>query len=890
MACPADDALGRLVDGEVTDEERARLLAHVEGCEPCLAVVARAQDQAPGPLGYAVGATLGRYEVVALLGAGAMGVVYEARDLELHRTVALKVVRPDRALDDAAALGERLRAEARALARVSSPCVVAVYDIGTVGEDVFIAMERIDGPTLRGWVAERPRAPREVAAAFVQAGEGLAAAHEVGVVHRDFKPDNALVGRDGRTRVSDFGLARDGPAGPPKDPSGALSTVETRTLAGTPAYMAPEQREGLRATPSSDQYAFCVALVEALTGRRLTPREPLPRGLPSAVRRLVARGLAVAPEERYGSMRDLTAALAEFASPRPRWHFPVALLATAALGVGAAALVGARGATPCDVGAATMAPTWSPRRADAVSAVLRGRANGEVLRGNALPRLTAWSRRWASERDGSCRDAAAGARPRAAARDTCLELQRHRVDAYLRLVVAGDDGAVGRLVQVAQQLPEPSDCARATAEPGVSPPSPRAVALEHRVADAAGATLAGRLGDARRALLAVEAEALSAGLPRVRLHALLELGRLMSLGDFAEARRALRLAVPLSLEQHAGDALADALVAATDLAAHEGDLPLAEWLATTARGAIAALGGDPGRDAEIDLHLCEALQRAGASGARTRAACAHARERLVTAFGADDLRVAVADDQLGNVAYQEGRWQEALDAYDRALALQHRVLGTLRDNSEGNRAHVLIELGRSAEGEQLLLGLIARFPDRGYLHDGVAIARRSRGDFAGALGADQAALESCQRQGARGCLVWANVGLGEDLLGLGRYAEALEALERALAVGVAPGPVERARIELGRARVLLWQGDRPRAESTAAAAEAILDGAGAGAGPEASTRAALERLRALFLATGRASGRAPAGGARRRSPPPRGPGTRSGPGRPRGGGSPGGGP
>jgi tetratricopeptide (TPR) repeat protein len=463
------------------------------------------------------------------------------------------------------------------------------------------------------------------------------------------------------------------------------------------------------------------------------------------------------------------------------------------------------------------------------------------------------------------------------------------VDAYLRLVAAGDDGAMDRLVQVAQQLPEPSDCARVTAEPAASAPSPRAVDLERRVAAAAGAALAGRLDEARRALLAAEAEARSEGLPRARLHALLELARLMSLGDFAEARRALRLAVPMSLEQHAGDALADALVAATDLSAHEGDLPLTEWLAAMARGAIAALGGDAGRDAEVDLHRCEALQRAGAPGARAREARARARATLLAAFGADDLRVAVADDQLGNVAYQEGRWQEALDAYERALALQRRVLGTLRDNSEGNRAHVLIELGRAAEGERILVGLVAQSPDRGYLHDGVAIARRAQGDFAGALEADRAALASCERQGARGCLVWANVGISEDLLGLGRHAEALGALERALAVGVAPAPVERARIELGRARVLLWQGDRARAEATASAAEAILDGAGSGAGPEAATRAALERFRAALLATAGATGPAPAGGARRRSPPLRGPGTVSGPGRPPGGGSPGGG-
>ncbi len=847
MACPDDDALARLIDGEVADDERAALLEHVDGCEACFAVVAGAHA-APAPRGHAAGDRLGRYEIVGVLGAGAMGVVYEARDTELERAVALKVVRPDRAVDDAAALGARLRDEARALARVSSPYVVAIHDVGADGDDVFIAMERIDGPTLRAWLAERPRALREVAAAFAQAGEGLAAAHEVGVVHRDFKPDNVLVGRDGRTRVSDFGLARDGGARGAAARGAAVAGVDlrsiaTRAVAGTPAYMAPEQRAGRRATAASDQYAFCLALVEAVTGARLPPGAPPPDALPDAIRRIVARGLAADPAARWPSMRPVVAALHAIASPPPsRWRLAGALAAAGGLGLAVALVVGAAGtagtdAAACDVGAAAIAPTWSPARRDAIAAVLAPRAGGPQQLAAAAPRLDVWSRRWRDERDAACRDDAAGAAA-AAARAACLDVQRHRVDAFLRLVEGGDDAAAGRMVEVAQRLPEPADCARLADAPVAPAEVARAADLERRIADASAEVWAGRLDGPRQALREVAAVAAAEGLAHVLLHARLEQARLLYLGDHAEARPALQQAVAMAMSDDVGDARADALIAAVELAGYEGDLPLAEWMAAAARGAIVASGGDAGREAQVELHLCKALERSGAA-ARAAGTCARARDQLVAAYGQDDLRVANVHDMLGNVAYWEGRWDDALGHYEDALALTRRVLGTLRDNSEGNRAHVLIELGRAEEAEQILLGLIGQHGPRGYLHDGVAIARRAQGDFAGALEADRAALATCDAEGARACLVWAHVGIGEDLLGLGRHVEALASFERALTVGVEPAPIERARIELGRARVLAWQGERARAAAAAAAARAILDGADEGAGPERATRDAI---------------------------------------------------
>src|SRR5437763_1115036 len=199
------------------------------------------------------GATVGRYVVLDRIGAGGMGVVYAAYDPELDRRVAIKLLRPDRFSSEAGRL--RLLREAQALARLTHPNVVAVYDAGTFGDRVFVAMELVEGETLRQWLGEGPRSWREVLDRFLPAGRGLAAAHAAGLVHRDFKPENVLLGRDGRVRVMDFGLARveehaqESTALPmmvralteesvPR-PLGPL-TQEGRVL-GTPNYMSPEQ-------------------------------------------------------------------------------------------------------------------------------------------------------------------------------------------------------------------------------------------------------------------------------------------------------------------------------------------------------------------------------------------------------------------------------------------------------------------------------------------------------------------------------------------------------------------------------------------------------------------------------------------------------------------------
>ena len=275
----------------------------------------------------------GHYRIERKLGAGGMGVVYLARDLRLHRDVAIKLHAARSGDDD----GARLVREATAMAQLVHPNVTTVYEVGLWAGHPFIVMEHVDGGSLGDWLAT-PRTPGEIVERFVAAGRGLSAAHAIGIVHRDFKPDNVLVGRDGRVRVSDFGLARalgtsPAVAGTP-GPGAELETVtRTGAVLGTPAYMAPEQRAGAAAGPSADQYAFAVALWEALAGRRPAPagdRTPVPGGrMPAHVRRSLERALATAPEARFPSMDALIEALVQ--DPRSRRRRVFAVIAAVSL-------------------------------------------------------------------------------------------------------------------------------------------------------------------------------------------------------------------------------------------------------------------------------------------------------------------------------------------------------------------------------------------------------------------------------------------------------------------------------------------------------------------------------------------------------------------------------
>ena len=296
------------------------------------------------------GSLIGRYRIRETIGEGGMGVVYAADDSDLGRVVAIKLLRGVQG-SEAEVHQRRLLREAQALARVSHRNLVTVFDVGTHDGRVWVAMEYVVGQTLEDWLAAARRTWAEIVEVFVEAGRGLAAVHAAGLIHRDFKPGNVIVGQDGTVQVLDFGLAaqagerllpeaRQEWAKPALDALAATLT-ETGGIMGTPAYMAPEQFTLIGVDARSDQFSYCVALFEALYGHRpfkgrdlselmlsvseglLRDPEPIP-GMPDVVREVIARGLRPRPEQRYADMpallRELEAVLAPASTRRGGWR------------------------------------------------------------------------------------------------------------------------------------------------------------------------------------------------------------------------------------------------------------------------------------------------------------------------------------------------------------------------------------------------------------------------------------------------------------------------------------------------------------------------------------------------------------------------------------------
>lgn len=470
------------------------------------------------------GTRLGRYVVLEEIGSGGMGLVFSAYDPELNRKVALKLLRPRHR--ERKRTRNRLLKEAQALAKLAHPNVITVYDVGTLGELVFVAMELVEGDTLSGWMARKRRKWNEVLEVFIPAGRGLAAAHAANLVHRDFKPDNVLIGRDGRVRVMDFGLARpmqadeasgsspevsedeDGDAVPeakavpsddsPKDVAEPMLT-QTGSIMGTPAYMAPEQHLGKPTDARSDQFSFCIALWQGLYGERpfdgsdpatLTRQklegaiaEPSGRAsVPAWVRRCVLRGLSPAPEDRFASMDELLDALSK--DPRARRR-------KIAAGVGATAVVvsGVLGIhyvrthpQVCRNSPEALAAVWNDTRRAAAELGLRAvdRAHVEASWKATVSVVDAYADAWVQMHREACE--ATHIRGEQSSRllelrNNCLRERLDEIDALAEELARADAGVAARAVAAAYGLSPLSACADSEAlAAAVDPPQGEALA------------------------------------------------------------------------------------------------------------------------------------------------------------------------------------------------------------------------------------------------------------------------------------------------------------------------------------------------------------------------------------------------------------------------------
>ena len=391
MPCLGNDTLLDLA-GDRSPDRLARFEAHLDECEDCRRLVGELADlswmrvsrhhdpepvaPAPAPATLATGRVIDRYIIIEILGAGGMGVVYAAYDPRLDRKIALKVLRPDA---DGHDRGARLLQEAKTLARLRHPNVVAVHDAGTFEDRVFVAMELVEGVTLREWLRV-PRDWREIVRVFLQAARGLEAAHAAGIVHRDFKPDNVLIDLAGRAQVADFGLAR------------SQADRASAAIVGTPAYMSPEQRRGEQVTAKSDQFSFCVALHDAFGDRR-----------PARIAAAVARGMHEDPARRFASMHELARAL------RRRSPIVPAVVATAAAACVALAAFGATRTAhsqppPCGDAKAKLAHVWdgSMREMLRLRFVATGRPDANATLGQIASRLDGYTKSWIAEHTDAC--------------------------------------------------------------------------------------------------------------------------------------------------------------------------------------------------------------------------------------------------------------------------------------------------------------------------------------------------------------------------------------------------------------------------------------------------------------------------------------------------------
>ncbi len=646
-----------------------------------------------------------RFVVTGRLGVGGMGVVYAAHDAQLDRRLAIKLVRhfdPEQREQDQ----QRLIREARALAQLSHPNVVTIYDVGLHDEHVFIAMELVAGATLRRWIGDGDRPCDEVSRCLLQAGEGLAAAHEAGIVHRDFKPDNVLVGDDGRVRVVDFGLAQGdgvvsthGAISP--DAMTSTSLTATGKVAGTPAYMAPEQLAGAPADPRTDQFAYCVACWEALYLERpyratnvaqlrlafadgvTTPSQP--GRAPEWLRAVLARGLANDPGERWPSMRALLEAWSA-ASRRPRgrgtWKKgALALLGGVTLTLGGFAAWQSQRRAACEREAAAAIAVWN---ADADATMVAafagvGLAHARDSAERVGRRLDDYAATWAQTHERGCLANISAAIDDEAwqRRQSCLDDRRERLVTLLELLRAPDRDVVNAAVSVAHELPLAVACeddTRLAAEAAAfgSAYDPRQVAAV-RQSIARTELLADAIrSDAIPAALTVRERAQRLGDPGLVAESELAVGTAyLQLGEYQPAADAYERAYFAARPLGADDVALRAAIQLIDtvglrLARFDDGL---EW-SRHAQGLLQSSGSARGwREADLAENVAAVLREKGdIDGARTSFERAIALRTEVS--GADHPAVGRAWVELGAMLAQRGEGDDA----ELALGNAERVL------------------------------------------------------------------------------------------------------------------------------------------------------------------------------------------------------------------------
>ncbi len=800
MSCLDENALQALAGGTLGARELASAHQHLDVCPLCRRLAAavaaggstgsQAVSTEPQALPGASEAwgraaySLRRYFIIESLGQGGMGQVLLAYDAKLDRKVALKRVRTREARLPLDAQALLLR-EAQAMARLSHPNVLTVHDAAEIDGEVIIAMEYVKGRTLRHWLQE-PRSWREVLAMFRAAGKGLAAAHRAGLIHRDFKPDNVLVGEDGRVRVTDFGLARPDEAPElAKDlaPEGAPNSATVRTdagaLSGTPGYIAPEALQRQRG-PLSDQFSFFVSLYEALYGER--PFEgssagaqlkaasqgqvraaPPGRGVPKWLRRLVLIGLSKDPGQRFPSMAVALDALTRASQRSRRRSRRVAAVAGfAALGAAMAWAVG-RPARLCAGEERQLAGIWDEAAKQRLRAAFLSTAlpEAEAALQETSRALDAWAGAWVSMRTKACvatRVAGEQSVEVLNQRMACLDRRSMDFESLVRRLSTAGEVPVGEAVKGAAGLPGLFECvnpsslaAQAVPERGAA--RERFDELRRDLARARSLQLVRAVEPGLRLAQEVEQKAKVLQLDGLRAEALLVVARLDdAAGDYLKAQESQLEALHLAQAQGQDVLVAEACIGLVEsVGARQYRFDEAHRWEKLAQASIAR-AGLAGQEQEatffnsagsVALHERE-YERSYDLYKKALAL----RERL---HGKEHVWVA---DTLSNLAWTcngLARREEALEHARRALAIREKLLGPSHRDvavSLHGLATILRETGQVKEGLALSERAVAldertlpsAHPFLAASLNDLAVARISAGDVHGARKAVEDAL------------------------------------------------------------------------------------------------------------------------------------------------------
>ncbi len=885
MSCPNDTTIFEFVTGGLRGDQLASTDAHVDSCPDCRDLVlglaqglssSDSADDAQPELaetfadlggaeadGLPAGSLFGRYVVLRRIGEGGMGAVYLAFDAELNRKVALKLLRTDAAPHQAELTRERLMREAQAMARLSHPNVVAVYEVGAVDDAVFLAMEYVEGTTLKEWMDD-DHDWREVVNTFTAAANGLRAAHDVDLVHRDFKPANVLVGDDGRVRVTDFGLARDA-AGDTSvdnasdsgggDASGdrlAQTLTMTGSMIGTPAYMAPEQFAGTPAGALADQFSFCATMYEALYGKRAFTGKTIAelaenvksaaslaqpkRSVPTWLHALLVRGMSAKPDDRFDSMDAVVAELVRDRG-RVRRLGLLALAIVAPVAITAGVLMSRTdkaGAPVCTASAQTMAKVWNDSRKSAVASALGAadRSYSGAYTSRVTGELDRWSKRWVVMHQQTCRATRVDGNQSEAlldARTMCLSRQRDRFAALVTQLQGGDKQTASRATAALNALPDIDACADVTSLTAVSPP-PAAVrattaGLYRQLATARALLVTGKLDQADTAARSILGRAKAAAYKPLIAEATLVVAELwLARGKAHEAERTAYQGLWAAQESRADRGVAEAWSLLVRIAGESAQYERAAQLTKHASASVVRLGSPPALAARLRVQL--------GLVAFNRGRYTEARKHLRTALelrknlhGDRHHQVAAVLTNLGHVARRLSDYPLALRLHRQALATDRQTFGDAHpriarhNHNIGGILRLQNKLAKALEHYKAALSLRKRLLGADHhqtalTHNSIGLVLLDTDDLPGAKRAFSTASEifGASKHGGRAMALF---NMGRTLQRQGKHKRAVYALDEALrgygrAHGESHFRVAEVRIALGESHAAL--GNRKAAQ------------------------------------------------------------------------------